>query len=748
MNSLLSLNTLSALSFSETKTMKRTLARTLFPVTLAVSLCTHTLCHAAVRLPGFFGDHMVLQQESEISIWGWCDPGEDIRVTLAGNEATTSGDSSGTWRIALPAMFAQAEPLTLRVEGTNTLEINDVLIGEVWLCSGQSNMEWTVDRSTNHDAEIATADYPLIRHIKIAKRSSTTPLDDIEADWTVCSPDVAGSYTAAGYFMARTLHKELGVPVGLINSSWGGTRVEPWTPPIGFENVPKLQNIYQSVIGRTPGTEQYQNKLQQFINSNKAWNQQAESSLTKTEAVKPSPTYPQELKPFTSPQDPTMLYNGMIHALVGFPIRGAIWYQGESNHTEGMLYFEKKKALIEGWRSVWGQGDFPFYYVQIAPFQYGNEDGTVLARFWEAQAAVQQLPNTGMVVINDIATLDDIHPPNKQDVGNRLAMLALKNNYGKIDIVAESPAVDSFQLAGEKLVVTFKNTGGGLTTRDAKPPTHFEIIGPGIGGFVPATATIHGDTVVVSADGVTTPTAFRFAWDKSAEPNLTGGTGLPVGACRAGEVPDYLSLNSLGEEYQLVYELDLNELGSTIHYSIDRSEDITDFDRIGYLVELESAAFGPQALFVSMDAFTDDVKKIGVPEFSTDAFFQHSVENLESYSTVPSLNHKKINGNIEFWSNNYAPQNTSNVPGGSNSLYDIGDSIAEPLNGYGSMQIHNTKGKQTLFALNHWGMGDGADLGIGNSEGSTRDWTFTKNAGDYSSKRLRVYVRPTHTPAQ
>ena len=348
-----------------------------------------------------------------------------------------------------------------------------------------------------------------------------------------------------------------------------------------------------------------------------------------------------------------------------------------------------------------------------------------------------------MVVINDIATLDDIHPPNKQDVGNRLAMLALKNNYGKIDIVAESPAVDSFQLAGKKLVVTFKNTGGGLTTRDAKPPTHFEIIGPGIGGFVPATATIHGDTVVVSADGVTTPTAFRFAWDKSAEPNLTGGTGLPVGACRAGEVPDYLSLNSLGEEYQLVYELDLNELGSTIHYSIDRSEDITDFDRIGYLVELESAAFGPQALFVSMDAFTDDVKKIGVPEFSTDAFFQQSVENLESYSTVPSLNHKKINGNIEFWSNNYAPQNTSNVPGGSNSLYDIGDSIAEPLNGYGSMQIHNTKGKQTLFSLNHWGMGDGADLGIGNSDGSTRDWTFTKNAGDYSSKRLRVYVRPT-----
>jgi len=723
--------------------MKRRLATISFCITLLTSLCPHTLSHAAVRLPGFFGDHMVLQQESEIPVWGWCDPGEEIRVTLDGNEATTSGDSSGTWRITLPAMIAQTEALTLRVEGTNSLEINDVLIGEVWLCSGQSNMEWTVDRSTNHGAEIAAADFPLIRHIKVAKRSSTTPLDDIEADWTVCSPEVAGSYTAAGYFMARTLHKELGVPIGLINSSWGGTRVEPWTPPVGFENIPKLQSIYQSVIGRTPGTEQYQNRLQQFIDSNKAWNQQAESSLTKNEAVKPSPPYPQELKPFTSHQDPTMLYNGMIHALVGFPIRGAIWYQGESNHAEGMLYFEKKKALIEGWRTLWGQGDFPFYYVQIAPYQYGNEDRTVLARFWEAQAAVQQLPNTGMVVINDIATLDDIHPPNKQDVGNRLAMLALKNNYGRIDIVADSPEVDSFQTDGNKLIITFKNTGGGLTTRDGQAPTHFELVGPGSRKFVPATATITGDTVVLSADGVPAPTAFRFAWDKLAEPNLTGETGLPVGACRAGEVPDYLGLNSLSQDFELVYELDLNTLNNTIHYSIDRSESISDFDRIGYLVELESSAYGNQAIFVSMDAFTDDVKKIAVPQASTGVFFQQSVKGLESVSTVSSLNHKNIEGNIEFWPNNYAQHNEASVPGASNSLFDFGDSMVEPVDGYGSMQVHNTQGKQTLFAFNHWRTGQAADLGIGNSTGSTRDWTFTRNAGDYSSKRLRIYVRPT-----
>ena len=185
-----------------------------------------------------------------------------------------------------------------------------------------------------------------------------------------------------------------------------------------------------------------------------------------------------------------MLYNGMIHALVGYPIRGAIWYQGESNHTEGMLYFEKKKALINGWRTLWGQGAFPFYYVQIAPFQYGNEDGTILAKFWEAQAAVQQLPNTGMVVINDIATLNDIHPPNKQDVGKRLAMLALKNDYGMNDLVATSPEVESIESAGKELLIKFKNTGGGLRTRDGKSPTHFEIIGPGTRTFVTANASI------------------------------------------------------------------------------------------------------------------------------------------------------------------------------------------------------------------------------------------------------------------
>ena len=283
-----------------------------------------------------------------------------------------------------------------------------------------------------------------------------------------------------------------------------------------------------------------------------------------------------------------MLYNGMIHALVGFPIRGAIWYQGESNHVEGMTYFEKKKALINGWRSLWQQGEFPFYYVQIAPYQYGSENPEILAEFWEAQAAVDSISNTGMVVINDIATLNDIHPPNKQDVGLRLANLALKHDYGMDEVIAHSPELDSLEPLDGKLKIAFKNTGGGLKTRDGQPPTHFEIIGKG-SDFQPASATIDGDTITLSSAKVKHPTAFRFAWHKLAEPNLVGGTGLPVGAVRGGKVPVFLDTVPTADEYTLIYELDLKNAKRTIEYDVDRSADAGKFDRIGYLLELDSA---------------------------------------------------------------------------------------------------------------------------------------------------------------
>lgn len=709
-----------------------------------LSAVTPSIATAEIRLPGFYGDHMVLQQGMKQNLWGWAAPGEKVNVQLGNHSADAVTTELGQWRVELPALESSSAPIKFVVSGSNRIELADVLVGEVWLCSGQSNMEWTVASSTDAKAEIAAADYPLIRHLKVGRAPSPTPIDDIKADWQVCTPDTAGRFTAAGYFMARELVSELNVPVGLLNSSWGGTRVEPWTPPAGFASVPALSDITASVLGRTPGSESYDTTLQSHLEATKKWLGIAEAALDSGETLKPSPVYPAQLAPFTSHQDPTMLYNGMIHALVGFPIRGAIWYQGESNHAEGMLYTEKKKALIGGWRQLWGQGDFPFYFVQIAPYKYGTEDPAILARFWEAQQAVTKIPNTGMVVINDIATLNNIHPPNKQDVGQRLALLALKNDYGRSDVVAESPTVVAVEPAGKQLIVTFENTGKGLKSRDGSAPTHFEIIDAKSGGFQPADAKIDGDRVILSAESVSGPVAFRFAWHKLAEPNLCGSTGLPVGACRGGKVPEFVNTLPIDAEYKLACELDFTSLGNDVRYSTDHRDAIASFDRIAYLMELQSPGGPNQVVFVSMDAFTDDVHKIAVPTASSGAHFQQIVKSMDVLSNVPTVvNGVGIEtGNLEFWSSNYGQANSSGTPNASGSKYDFGDSPSGDAAGYGSMQVHNHAARQTVFALNHWSDGKTADIGIGNSEGANLDWTFTSNAASYSQKRLRVYVRP------
>ncbi|MEL6107553.1 MAG: sialate O-acetylesterase, partial [Planctomycetota bacterium] len=321
---------------------------------LLLSTLVTGIASADVRLPGFFGDHMVLQQQKPIRVWGWAEEGESVTVTVGEKTANAKAATDGKWSVELPALDASYEPLELIVEGKNRIELKDVLIGEVWLCSGQSNMEWPVRASRDAAQEIASANHPMIRHIKIARRPSTTPIDDVETDWQLCSPETVGAFTACGYFMARELQQEIDVPIGLINSSWGGTRVEPWTPPVGFTQVPALDGIDRSVQGRTPGTELYRDQLRKHVESVQTWLAGARKALEDDSLADASPGFPKTLMPFKSHQDPTMLYNGMIHAIVGFPIRGAIWYQGESNHNEGMLYTEKKKALIGGWREIWG----------------------------------------------------------------------------------------------------------------------------------------------------------------------------------------------------------------------------------------------------------------------------------------------------------------------------------------------------------------------------------------------------------
>jgi sialate O-acetylesterase len=461
------------------------------------SLCALLLIAAAstvqadVKLPVVIGDNMVLQRDAEVPIWGWDDAGTAVTVTLRKSKVSATADADGKWMVKLPAMKAGG-PHTIVVAGSSTLTVKNILFGEVWLCSGQSNMEWTVGLSDNAKQEIAAADYPQIRHIKIPHRPSDKPESDVASNgWELCSPKTVGNFTGVGYFFGRYLQKELGVPIGLIGSNWGGTRIEPWTPPIGFKQVSALKQIADN--------------LDTFPTKN--------------------------AKGGVIHQSPLALYNGMISPLIPYEIRGAIWYQGESNLRDGLLYEQKMYALIKGWRTVWNKPNLPFLFVQLAPYHYGNEDPGVLALLWEAQTNVLSLPHTGMAVTVDIGNTQNIHPKNKQDVGKRLALWALANTYDRKGTVYSGPLYKAMKAEGNRIRVYFNHAGSGLASRDGNPLSWFTIAGQD-GKFVEAQAEIDGETILVSSSKVSQPKAVRFGWHKLAEPNLINKAGLPASPFR------------------------------------------------------------------------------------------------------------------------------------------------------------------------------------------------------------------------
>ncbi len=709
------------------------------------------VAQAEVRLPHVFSSHMVLQRDAPLTIWGWAQPGENVSVSLADAALQTKANERGEWKVVLPALKAGG-PFTLTVRGANTVQFDDVMVGEVWLCSGQSNMEMGVGGVQNGRQEIAEANYPGIRLLMVPNRWTPQPEVDIEAGWKVCTPQSISEsgwngFSAAGYFFGRELHKQLGITVGLIDATWGGTRIESWTPPEGFAAVASLKHEYELVQLGDPRTALHQQRLEKVLADTDQWISMARKAKDEHAVVPPMPTYPTDLLPPHDVQNATALYNGMIHPLCPFALRGAIWYQGEANLGEGMLYCDRMKALVGGWRQVWDEGEFPFYFVQIAPFNYGGNPERE-PELWEAQAAAAQgIPNAGMAVVNDIGDLKDIHPTNKQEVGRRLALLALARTYGRENVVASGPVFQAMTLEGDKLRLTFNpKTAAGLASRDGQPLAWFEIIDADEGGFVKADARIEGNAVVLSSAEVKHPVAMRFAWSMLAEPNLVNGAGLPASAFRAGNVPkrDLLVLKvPESRDYQLIYDLDLAKLGPNFAYDVDNCSKATrPFDRIAYFLELQGADGDTQYLFASMDAFTDDLKKIGIPSAQSGARFQQAVANLNVYSNAKGIvgGTGLTGGNIEFWPNNYGPGNGANVPHASGQVYDFGDEPADPPNGYGSMQVHNHDARQTLFALNHWSEGSRADLGIGNQPQGNPDWTFAGNAGSYAAKRLRVLV--------
>ncbi len=498
-----------------------------------VFLSLQTLAHAEVTLPNVISDNMVLQRDVPVPIWGWAAAGEEVTVTLQGSDAeatyntTTTADAKGKWQVTLPVTPAGG-PYTLHVAATNALVYENVLFGEVWVCSGQSNMEWPVRASKDSDTEIAAAIYPMIRLFDVPHKPSGLAMYDVNAKWHPTTPETIENFSAVAYYFGRKLYENLNVPIGLINTSWGGTRIEPWTPLIGFQTVPALESVAKEV---QTNNATYRKELPRKIKAIEAWIAETREALAAGDVTVPMP---ENRHPLAHHARPTGLYNGMVHPLVPFAIRGAIWYQGESNLRDSMMYHEKMKALITGWRKVWRQGEFPFYFVQLAPYDYSGWDVSpfLLPEIWEAQTATwATVPHTGMAVTTDIGNPKDIHPRNKQAVGRRLALFALAKTYNRTDITYSGPLYKSMKVENNTIRILFDYATGGLMSRDGEPLTRFEIAGQDK-HFVEAVATIDGNTIVVSSDTVLHPVAVRFGWHHTAEPNLINNAGLPASPFR------------------------------------------------------------------------------------------------------------------------------------------------------------------------------------------------------------------------
>jgi sialate O-acetylesterase len=494
---------------------------------------------AAIKLPAVIGDHMVVQQDKPVAVWGWADKAEPVTVRFNGQEKRAVADVAGKWRVVFDPVKAGGGPLELTVRGASgpAVVVKDILAGEVWLASGQSNMEWAMSWLPNPAPEILRADHPGLRLFLVPKRTAAEPREDVEARWKVCAPEAVRPFSAVAYYFGLELHKKLGVPVGLIASAWGGTLIEPWTPPAGYAAFPELAPILDKHLARFA---EYRDKLAKSLPVIDSWTKDAKKALAAKAPLPAEPALEPVENPWDSPQAPTALYNGMIHALTPFAIRGAIWYQGESNRNDGLLYEKKMEAMIRGWREVWGLGDFPFFYVQLAPYNYGYDrnmkgspvrDAERLPLIWEAQRNALRIPNTGMAVVTDITDLTNIHPTNKVDVGRRLALWARAKTYGETDLVFSGPLYRTMSVEGDKARIAFDHVGGGLIANDAQPLVWFEIAGEDR-TFYKAEAEIAGDTVLVWSPRVAAPKAVRFGWHELAVPNLANTEGLPASPFR------------------------------------------------------------------------------------------------------------------------------------------------------------------------------------------------------------------------
>ena len=484
------------------------------------------LAFANVKLPAIFSDHAVLQQDASVPVWGWADSGEEVTISIAGQTKTTKAGADGSWKVQLEKL-AKGGPHTLEIKGKNTITIKDVLVGEVWLGSGQSNMAMTVNRCKDYEKEKAAANFPQIRMFKEGSGSRTTPQTLGSGNWVICSPESVGGFSGTAYFFGRELHEQLKIPVGLINSSVGGTPVESWASYEAQAKVSSLKPVLEN--WKKQEAEYDPAKAEAKYKDDLAKYQKAKAA-GKAPARAPQKT----AQPRENSHHPGNLFNGKINPLIPYAIRGAIWYQGENNAGRGIpnLYGDQLSTLINDWRARWGQGDFPFAWVQLPNFRNlqtepVEETGWVTVR--EEMTKTLKLKNTGMAVTLEAGEANDIHPKDKQTVGHRLALWALATVYGK-KVPYEGPTLDKHEIKGSQIILKMKNIDGGMRVRgDA-------LKGFAIAGadkkWVFANARIDGDTIILNHDSVKEPMHARYGWANNTVGNLFNGEGLSAGPFR------------------------------------------------------------------------------------------------------------------------------------------------------------------------------------------------------------------------
>ena len=491
---------------------------------------------AELRLPSIFGDHMVLQRDIELRVWGWDNPGQEVSVAIAGQKVSAAAGGDGKWLVKLAPLSLTPHALRMTIEGSNRKVLANVQVGEVWICSGQSNMAWTVNNANDPALEKAAANFPDIRLVSVPQVGTQEAQDDFNGFWEPCTPESVGDFSAVGYFFGRQLHQTLGVPIGLIDNAWGGSAAEAWIR----RDVLEADSRFSTLMATWKETEanfDYDKLIAEYQTAQQAWAAQAEKLLADGKKPPRAPRRPRNR--LAGNHRPANIYNGVLHPTIGFGIRGAIWYQGESNASRAYEYRDLFPLMIQHWRDEWQQGDFPFYWVQLADFRDEATDpgDSDWAELREAQTlTLDKLPHTGQAVITDLGEAHDIHPRNKQDVAKRLARWALANDYG-LPITFQSPRYRSMNVEGSKAIVVFHHVGGGMDTFDVRKPIGFAVCGEDRKWSWADAAITGSDTIEVWSDAVNEPLAVRYAWVDNPVANVQNKEGLPLTPFRTDDFP-------------------------------------------------------------------------------------------------------------------------------------------------------------------------------------------------------------------